>query len=432
MSNLEQLVLLKSTDNSCLVEAALNFHQKVNVNEDILFLAHREESFLKESFESLKLTMSEFDGMYTKVRSMFLRDSWIVLDEMYGKSFFINEIQNIMKDEDCSTLCFYRLDTMFDSMTSRDCERLVSDIVESAKYYHKKVLFSINNQTKLGQVIENILINLIDIEYEIGILNDGCKFIERRAKNDLVNLFLLSSSDELIDFHSSILKDDKNLQLNSAKVLNEKSQKYLEECDVLIYNLNDNKLKDKLLAYIKNQNLQIKFIHISGEKNIRKRDLIQQVSNGVYQVFSKGFDLSEYIYTLEKLFRRKFYSNIDEFSDFSGLKSIYVDINEFKNSIVKLERQRIFYSAVVVDYDSVESLGRSVLENCIRDLDTVYHSRSAHRLIFIMIEILPSEAAALLGRRLASLNIKIKSGNSFSASQFAYHLGIENQPTEVV
>ena len=111
--------------------------------------------------------MIGFDDIYLNLSFMFLKDSWRELDKIYGKPFFIYEMQELMKNEKFSTLYFHRLDTIFDGASSEDCEQLIEDIRELARYYHKRVFFSINSKTKLGQILKPILENSVDYEHII-------------------------------------------------------------------------------------------------------------------------------------------------------------------------------------------------------------------------------------------------------------------------
>ncbi len=426
-----QIILLKSTDNSCLVKSSLNIYQQ-NMSEDILFLAYKESSFLKESFETLKDDMKDFELIYPHVRTMFLRQSWSVLDEMYGKSFFINEMQRMMNDEKISTLCMYRIDTMLDSISSRDCERLISDIVESARYYHKKILFTLNNKTRLGKIIESILGDIVDFEYDIEKTASGiCKNSIQKAKNETVNVFVLSNSDELVKFHQYIFKNDQYIKFESAQGLNEKNQNFFANSDVIIYNLEDEKLKNNLLNFIDKQNLKTKLIVLSDRENIRKRDLVKQVTNGVYQVFENNFDLTDYIHTLEKIFRRKFYSNLQDKVELIAENRYFTNSDDFKNIISNIAKYRIYYTAVIVEYENNIELKQDVVENYIRDEDIVYHDRLGKRLVFILIDMLPSNSLSLIERRLRKSDLYIKSSSSLTLDRFVYHIGVDKKVLSV-
>ena len=85
----KQFILLKSEDNSCLIESAMRLHSK-SYKSNMLFLSQKELSFVKSSIELLKDSMPEFDDVYSQTRFMFLKLPWADLDEMYGKTFFIN------------------------------------------------------------------------------------------------------------------------------------------------------------------------------------------------------------------------------------------------------------------------------------------------------------------------------------------------------
>jgi hypothetical protein len=156
-----KLILLNAKNDTYLVKSALDFYQK---NTNILLLASQVTSSLKNNFKKLQKDLSNFDEIYAHINFMFLKDSWTILDNIYGKPFFTYEIQKLMKNQKFSTLYFHRLDMLFSSASEEDCIQLISDIRDFARYYQKKVLFSIDEKTEFGQILKPILLDIVDYE----------------------------------------------------------------------------------------------------------------------------------------------------------------------------------------------------------------------------------------------------------------------------
>jgi UDP-N-acetylglucosamine 2-epimerase len=106
---------------------------------------------------------------------------------MYGKPFFIYEIQNLMKENSFSTVYFHRLDNLFTGASSNDCKQLITDIRDFARYYNKKVIFSIDENTQLGEILLPILKDEVDYEHTI---EESCDNCIKKALQEPVNLVL--------------------------------------------------------------------------------------------------------------------------------------------------------------------------------------------------------------------------------------------------
>jgi hypothetical protein len=180
----QQLILVNSTNNTKLLRSALSLHKE---QKNLLLLSNSSTIFLRESFKSLQKEMTDFNKLYSNIRCMFLKDDWSVLDQMYGKPFFIYEIQNLMKENSFSTVYFHRLDNLFTGASSNDCKQLITDIRDFARYYNKKVIFSIDENTQLGEILLPILKDEVDYEHTI---EESCDNCIKKALQEPVNLVL--------------------------------------------------------------------------------------------------------------------------------------------------------------------------------------------------------------------------------------------------
>ncbi len=404
--NLDQIISLKAEENSCLIGFAMKLHKQYT-DTNMLLLSHKESSFVEDSLRELKDGMDDFDKIYPSVRFMFLKESWSILDKMYGKTFFINEIQKIMKDKDYTTHYFHRIDTLFDGCIKRDIERIISDIIEVARYYHKKVLFSFNDKTRLGHVIDEVMNDKIDLEFLIEKDSYGvCQREIQKYKKQQTSILLYSDKKELIDFHHYIFKEDEFINFQQVLELDEKNYNLVDDTDIIIFNLQNISLKNELLAYVKNQNLKTKFLFLSDVKAVRKRDKLSENENGISYMYGKQFNLLEYIYSLEKVIGRDFYTSALKKIDITTHVKYYEDFEEFKSVTDTFEKHRICCSVVSVNYQYKTTLTKATLEKCIRDLDMVYHDTESRRLLFVLVDVLPRQAFLLICDRLKELDIK--------------------------
>jgi hypothetical protein len=422
----KQFILLKSEDNSCLIESAMRLHSK-SYKSNMLFLSQKELSFVKSSIELLKDSMPEFDDVYSQTRFMFLKLPWADLDEMYGKTFFINEIQKMMKEEEFSTLYFHRADTFFVGCTRRDMERIISDIVEIARYYQKDVIFSLGEANRLGKIIDDVLYKEADVEYFIKRDATGvCQNNMTKCKKDESNIVLFSDKPEIVAFHKYIFKKDTNIHFNHISAVDE-NQSVLENADIIIFNLHNIPLKDNILLHIKKHNLKTKFIFLSRDKLIRKRDKVKKIEKGIFAIFEHNFDLLEYIYTIEKMIGHDFYTTVLNKVNVLPRNRYFRNEEVLKNSVYTLLNYHIYFSMVIVEYAENGAVTQEVIENCIRDLDSVYHSNENRHLIFLLVDIMPTNALDLIAHRLEDRDITVVSKEVFDVNSCSSMLGFSKK-----
>ena len=420
MENNKQLMLIKSGDNSCLIEASLKIHN-LDSSNNMLFLSHKEVSFVQDSIKLLE----ERGKKFSNVRYMFLKHTWSVLDGMYGKTFFINEIQKMMKEEEFSTLYFHRADTFFDGCTKRDMERIISDIIEIARYYHKVVIFSLGSHGRFGQIIDDILYKEVDVDYLVERDKSGaCQSRILKSKKEDANIVLFSDKNEIIALHKYIFKKDTHIHFNHIVELDE-NQALVEEADIIIFNLHNIPFKDKILSLIKKRKLRTKFIFLSDDSVIRKRDKVRKIEKGITQVFEKNFDLSEYIYTIEKIIGRDFYTTILDKVSILPRNHYLAEEEILKDTVYSFLNYHIYFSMVAVEYSSEKPISLETIENCIRDLDLVYHNEKNKNLIFLLIDILPQRALSLITDRLQNRKIEVASTQAFDVNECYHLLGIK-------
>ncbi len=412
-----QIVLLKAKKSDCLIESAMKLH--FNFDDKMLFFSHKDSSFIKDSFEMLKQNMSEFDEMYKNIRFMFLKESWSILDEMYGKAFFISEVQKLMKDEEITTFYFHRVDAYFEGSSVRDIERIAIDIIELANYYQKKIYFSLSEDTRLGKLIQEVLHSKVDLELSIAKNSSGnCYRKTERNKKESIDFVLFSDKKELIDFHKYIFGKRTFINFKHLEKLDKNSQEIVKKADIIVYNSQDVSTKDNLLKTIKKLRLSTKFLLLSDDEIIRKRDKIDKIKKGISQVYEKHYNLLLYIYSIEKIISRDFYTTSLKDNNIKPKVRYYSNKVDFENIGKEYAQYGIYFSVVVVNYKNDEEIKKELVENCIREPDVVYHNKKDKNLIFLMVDILPSLSLVLISKRLEKVGVKIDSKQTFDVQSY--------------
>ena len=416
----DKIISLKSEDNSAFIKIVI----EQNKEQKMLFLSHKESSFVINSFKEIKNDNHKLSYTYPYIKFIFLKDNWSVLDASYGKTFFINEMQKMMKEEDFETLYFHRSDTFFEGSTKRDIERVISDIIEVSRYYHKKVIFSLNEKTALGKIIDDVLSIEADLEFKVYKNSDGVyKSCMTKCKNEHINITLFSDKKEVLDFHKYIFQKDPNINFLYIEKLDANSKTVLVDSDIIIFNLDNIDLKDQLLRFIDKQRLKTKFLFLSDKKVIRKRDKIRKLEKGIFQVYEKHFDLLEYIHAIEKIMGRNFYSEVLKQVNIAPANKYFNQIEEFEKIVYNFRNYHIYFSIIAVGYDKENVVDRELIESCIRELDVVYHDKINKKLLFLLVDIFPSDGLSLISNRLREQKVSIVKQQAFSADEFILLMG---------
>jgi hypothetical protein len=82
---------------------------------------------------------------------------------------------------------------------------------------------------------------------------------------------------------------------------------------------------------------------------------------------------------------------------------------------------------VAVEYSSTKPISLDTIENCIRDLDLVYHNEKEKNLIFLLVDILPQRALSLVTSRLQDRDIDVVSNQAFDVNECLYMMGVKKQ-----
>jgi hypothetical protein len=70
---------------------------------------------------------------------------------------------------------------------------------------------------------------------------------------------------------------------------------------------------------------------------------------------------------------------------------------------------------VAVEYKN-DDLKQETIENCIRELDSVYHNKDAKNLVFLLVDILPHRGLTLISQRLEDRGVEVVSKQAFDVN----------------
>ncbi len=399
--------VVDSDENICILSHVLQLQHKHFENK-MLFISSKESSSIKGNFQYLKDKLNNFDDIYSRLKFLFLKESWQNLNERYGSSFFKNELNEIIQQDEVGVIYFHHIDLFFDDLATHDIHVIVNDIIRLVKYHHKKIIFSYSSKLRLGTVLDDLMQEFVDITYHITKNSEQvCVSEIFFHKKSVVNLLLLTQDPLLVKFHSYIF-DCLGLVnfLHLDELTNENKDK-LYKADIIVYHLDDDKLKNMLLEWNNHKKVKSKLFQLSFENLHRKQDKIMKLQSGFDHIFEQNFDLLDYLFHIENSVKDNFYTKKMEF--LPVLKnSIIFDEVVFKGQIVDFIDKEIFFSIVVIYYESRYKIELSHLEEFIRENDYIYFDAGESRIVFLMLNMLPTTAYMLLKARLEKSHIYIK------------------------
>ncbi len=399
--------VVESDENICILSHVLQLQNNYLENK-MLFISSRDSSSIKGNLQYLRDKLEQFDDIYSRLKFLFLKESWKNLNEKYGNSFFKNELNEIMQHHEVGTIYFHRIDLFFDDLATHDMHVILSDIIELVRYHHKKIIFSYSSKLRLGNALDDLMQEFVDITYNVTKNREQiCMSEVFFHKKSVVNLLLLTQDPLLVKFHSYVF-DCLGLVnfLHLDELTNENKDK-LYNADIIVYHLADERLKDMLLEWNNQKKIKSKLFQLSFENLHRKQDQIMKLQSGFDHIFEQNFDLLDYLFHIENSIKDNFYTKKMKYLPILK-NAIIFDERVFKRQIVEFIDKEIFFSIVVIYYESRYKIELSHLEEFIRENDYIYFDESEGRIVFLMLNMLPTTAYILLKSRLEKSHIYIK------------------------
>ncbi len=221
-----------------------------------------------------------------------------------------------------------------------------------------------------------------------------------------IQLMLLSDHDEVKKLNYYLFRGVEGVEYYTVEELDPADLSILKEMDILVYNRSDEALKSAILAYIAKEHLPLKFYYISDKSYIRQKDLLLEHMKGVDKVLKLDFLLEDYILSMEKNLRTRFYSTrvlaLEE-----DKKVLYDEHARFERKIETLLQNQIFFSLLRYHYDADIDITSYNLNKIVREFDTIMIDRERHTITFCLLNVLPRFAATIVESRIANFSITL-------------------------
>jgi len=402
---ISEVFTIDTDENRCALLFCLQLQHELG-DAKMLFLTANNFQLVHDNLERVKPYVHDFDTLHARTKYLFLKESWLTLNELYGARALSNELSSLVEQRDETLIFLHRIDLFFDKVFNKELEDVLIAFIKDIRYHHKKVIFSYNSKTATGKAFEELFVDRRDISYHIeedksdvdGDCDTTIKTYNKFLKKAYAQIVLLSDQQEIIEMHHTIFDNQKNIQFKhfSLQEMNSALETIEETTDVIIYNDSHQSLDASIIENLKSKAHFAKIFQLSDKKFLRKPDRMHAKALGIEYLAAVHFDLEEYISSIETVIENNFYTD--------KLKMLYakkephdIDFNALKLHVKELKERQILFSLLSVNSEEVDM---SNLTSLVREHDYIYHDKASHTLVFVLLNILRGSAHAILAERL--------------------------------
>ncbi len=402
---ISEVFTIDTDENRCALLFCLQLQHELG-DAKMLFLTANNFQLVHDNLERVKPYVDNFDTLHAKTRHLFLKESWLVLNEQYGARALSNELSTLVEESEERLFFLHRIDLFFDKVFNKELEDVLIAFIKDIRYHHKRVIFSYNSKTATGKAFEELFVDRRDISYHIeedksdvdGDCYTTIKTYNKFLKKDYAHIVLLSDQKEIIAMHHTIFDNQKNIQFQHFSLEEIKSGLGTIEdtTDLIVYNDAHSTLDENIISDLKSKAHFAKIFQLSDKEFLRKPDRMHAKALGIEYLAAANFDLEEYISSIEAVIENNFYTH--------KLKILYAkkapndgDFNALKIYVKDLKERQILFSLLSVHSKEVDM---SNLASLVREHDYIYHDKASGTIVFVLLNILRSNAHAILAERL--------------------------------
>jgi hypothetical protein len=249
---------------------------------------------------------------------------------------------------------------------------------------------------------------------ELSLINDRHNIIKN------IQIALISSNEDIKKLNYYLFSDVSDVDYYTLdENITEDTIDELDDMDIIVFNKDDDKLKDMLLHNIKAKNLNTKFFIISNKNYLRQKDILQEHINGVDKLLKMDFFLEDYILSMEKFLYSNFYSkrllaHKDEKDVLVNKKAL------FQKKIDKLLQEKIFFSIFNYKYEAEMDINKYNIRKIVRDCDLIYIDDKKQELTFLLLNVIPEFGSELIKKRINNFSISLQEIDKQTAFDIIY------------
>ncbi len=402
---ISEVFTIDTDENRCALLFSLQLQHELS-DAKVLFLTANNFQLVHDNLERVKPYVPYFDKLHARTKHLFLKDSWLELNEQYGARSLSNELSSLVEHSEAELFFLHRIDLFFDKVFTKELEDVLVAFIKDIRYHHKKVIFSYNSKTATGKAFEELFVDRRDISYHIqedkSDLDGDCystiKTYNKFLKKPHAVICLISDKKEIIDMHTTIFSHQKNIHFKvlSLRDIADEMGFIDESTDIVIYNDSEALMDVTLIQDIKQTAHFTKIFQLSDKKFLREPDRANAREIGIDYLAPHNFDIEEYVGSIERVIENDFYSQ--KLKTYFAKEPVQeIDFQALKRHVVELKERQIVFSLLSVKSQDMEV---SNIDSLVREHDYIYHDRTNKTLVFVLLNILRENAHDILSQRL--------------------------------
>ncbi|HIP60491.1 MAG TPA: hypothetical protein EYH01_08705 [Campylobacterales bacterium] len=248
---------------------------------------------------------------------------------------------------------------------------------------------------------------------ELSLLNDRIS----TAKN--IQVALLSDCEDIKKLNYYLFSEVSDVDFFTIDSLTENELSNMDDMDIIVFNKENDMLKEMLLHNIKAKNLKTKFFLISNKNYLRQKDILREHINGVDKYLKMDFFLEEYILSMEKFLHSNFYSKrLLAYEDEQDV--LMVDKRKFELKINQLIKDKIFFSLFNYKFNSEMDIESYNIRKIVRECDLILVDDKNQEITFLLLNVVPEFGSELIKKRINNFSISLEENNKLSAFDIIY------------
>ena len=248
---------------------------------------------------------------------------------------------------------------------------------------------------------------------ELSLLN------EQRTAVKNIQITLMSDSEDIKKLNYYLFSEVSDVDFYNIDALEESELSDMDEMDIIVFNKNDEDLKQMLLHNIKAKNLDTKFFVISNKSYLRQKDILKEHINGVDKFLKMDFFLEDYILSMEKFLRSNFYSKRLLLRE--DAKDVVIkDKKMFDNNIDQLLNEKIFFSLFSYSYNAEMDISNYNIRKIVRECDLILVDDKKEEITFLLLNITPEFGSELIKKRINNFSITLTETSKRSSFDIIY------------
>lgn len=234
-----------------------------------------------------------------------------------------------------------------------------------------------------------------------------------------IQVTLISDCEDLKKLNYYLFSDVNDVDYYTIDTLDESDIAEMDKMDIIIYNKDDDGLKDLLLHNIKAKNLNTQFFVISNKSYLRQKDILREHINGVDKLLKMDFFLEDYILSIEKYLHSNFYTK-RLLAQEDNAEVITYEKTKFEEHVNLLIDRKIFFSLFHFSYESDIDIRSYNIKKIVRECDIIFIDETKQEMTVLLLNVIPEFGIELIKKRISNFSIQLQKIAKLSAFDIIY------------